>query len=609
MKQKNQLALQQQYPDLYNRLQQELSDSIALRVEKTKNGMDTVVALHNGQEMYVHSRYQPEHEAEQWVHLLPQEVEVLVIIGMGLGYSLSWLARRYSNQTIIIIEPDMAMFRKATECRDLSVYLQNERFVFLVGQESYVTAHILAEYMIQNKLTFSQLCIASPPVYQRLYPDIVGELQARIADKLAELQVQEATYAYFARTWLVTTIKNAGYLSQHPSAHLIKEKLKGLPVIIAAAGPSLTKNIHLLKQAEDKALIIGVGSAINILEKHQIRPHIIMALDSAESEKNVFVNFSDTSPLLVYTHSLHPDAVAGYSGQKAWVKLKEDSIIGYICSRLNMDYLEIVDGPSVANVAFDFAIRGLRASAVLLVGQDLAYTDNRYHAAGAVHDSSAHALREEQLKGYTLTRDIYGAPVYTSRAFIAMKNFFEIYMKYEKPNIPVYNCTEGGIPLTGIPNIPLAQALEQFGMQSYPIREWIHKAVSGWDECDAVPLHSLWEELQREADILVSLSARRIRELQRLLPVSPDFSAGFARVAALTEEIDKNELYHNMIVPHVQWMVEASTRNVHHTTAHIIDEQEKKKLFVIELLRQYEEIHEYIILLQRALEENAYGTE
>lgn len=56
-----------------------------------------------------------------------------------------------------------------------------------------------------------------------------------------------------------------------------------VPAIIVSAGPSLDKNIRMLKRAKGHAFLIGVDSALKALLREEIRPDIAISIDPGKN--------------------------------------------------------------------------------------------------------------------------------------------------------------------------------------------------------------------------------------------------------------------------------------------------------------------------------------
>jgi hypothetical protein len=71
-----------------------------------------------------------------------------------------------------------------------------------------------------------------------------------------------------------------------------------------------------------------------------------------------------------------------------------------------------------------------------------------------------------------LKEDIYGKPIYTLWKWIAEANWIGEFAK-EHRSTTIVNCTEGGLGMPGIQNMPLKQAVDQFFTKSYDLKGWV----------------------------------------------------------------------------------------------------------------------------------------
>ena len=78
-----------------------------------------------------------------------------------------------------------------------------------------------------------------------------------------------------------------------------KKVSKPKTAIVVSTGPSLTKQIPLLKKIKDHVTIISVDASFPILEKHGIKPDFATVLERVPETANFFKNndkeFQDTS--------------------------------------------------------------------------------------------------------------------------------------------------------------------------------------------------------------------------------------------------------------------------------------------------------------------------
>ncbi len=119
---------------------------------------------------------------------------------------------------------------------------------------------------------------------------------------------------------------------------------------------------------------------------------------------------------------------------------------------------------------------------------------------------------------------------------------------------------------------------------------------------------ALWHELQQAAHTIHVLSEKRSEKLRNLSPVSDSFSIQFDEIKHVSRKIEEHVIYQHMIEPYVQWLIDASNRRIQHEVKKSDDIIKTKEKLLKELLAQYMQVHEYIELFRKTVEEILYGT-
>ncbi|HEY8344014.1 MAG TPA: hypothetical protein VIL66_02355, partial [Bacillota bacterium] len=104
-------VLKEKYPETW-KLMNELKDRLAqdqVLVEQAKSGEPTLYINQDGKSLYIHSKYNPIAEAEKFVAQFAEQdlhkYRHLFVYGVGLGYHIEELARRYPHLVYTIYEP------------------------------------------------------------------------------------------------------------------------------------------------------------------------------------------------------------------------------------------------------------------------------------------------------------------------------------------------------------------------------------------------------------------------------------------------------------------------------------------------------------------------
>ncbi|WP_141066666.1 motility associated factor glycosyltransferase family protein, partial [Campylobacter coli] len=236
-------------------------------------------------------------------------------------------------------------------------------------------------------------------------------------------------------------------------------KRKGISdtAIIVSTGPSLTKQLPLLKKYANKATIFCADSSYPILAKHGIKPDYVCMLErteiTAEFFNHDFGEF-DNGICFIIKSIVHPNAI-NYLTKKTdnfTIVSTYASFIQY----LKLDYFGYFNmGFSVAHMACYLSLQ-LNHKNIIFIGQDLAYAEN-----GNSHpdDYQNSANYESQMYEHILT-EAYGGKkeIKTHEFWIFFKQILEaMIIKY---HITTYNCTEGGARIKGAIEKPFLWACE-----------------------------------------------------------------------------------------------------------------------------------------------------
>ncbi|ELR7123929.1 motility associated factor glycosyltransferase family protein, partial [Campylobacter coli] len=261
-------------------------------------------------------------------------------------------------------------------------------------------------------------------------------------------------------------VYNLPQMITHPSYKELLSKRKGISdtAIIVSTGPSLTKQLPLLKKYASKATIFCADSSYPILAKHNIKPDYVCMLERdeivAECFNNDFGEF-DKDILFIVKSVTHPHTIKYLQkNNRAFI------LVSTYASFIN--YLKLDDfgyfnmGFSVAHMNFLLTIH-LKYKNIILIGQDLAYAkDGQTHSQGFIHANLHNGDYERDLDKFSTTAYGGNGKVQSSEIWTLFRHNFEkdivnIKMNY---HITTYNCTEGGARIEGTIEKPFLWACE-----------------------------------------------------------------------------------------------------------------------------------------------------
>lgn len=465
---KNSFLIEQRFPHLKKKLDVSKSSG-SFKVSTSKSGAPTLSTMDGSNSpKYLHSAYRPESEAQKLIEGLPINDHLnFIIVGSGLGYSLSELVKRVSkNANIILIENNIEIFKLALESLDLSDALQHPGLSLLIDPNHTE----LQEYLSREATTLALngfLPILHKPSTS-LFPNFFKDVDIILNKAIQEAEINQKTQSKFSRTFFHNIMENVPAIVNSPGVLELKSKMTGTPAAIVSAGPSLDKNIELLKSAADKLIIIAVSTSLKPLLQAGVSPDFVVAIDPDDITvkgfdlKNIpqkpWLLFDPTVPWVI------PDA---FEGRR--LVLDSEVYFSKWIAQKNGSKGNLGKSLSVAHTGLLLA-KHLGCSPVILLGQDLAFFKNRMHCSHAYYqndfielarnDTTPNQLEKEKFKKYAPslkeTLDVFGQKINTTIALESYKNLFES----EIANFSdVINATEGGLPIGGAKVFTLKETL------------------------------------------------------------------------------------------------------------------------------------------------------
>lgn len=478
-----------------------------------------------GDRVSLHIKDAPEIEARQFLDVVAENFNgILTLTGMGLGYApLALIQQRPMVRHLAIFEPNAGIFLHALHALDLTPLLSDPRVILGIGPDLDVGAIMSPAHkamQLENIQNLQHL-----PSFA-LNHEQYSSLHEAIYNHCSSFNIEGITVAHMGKDFLGNRLQHLNSMHHDRLLMELAQKFTGLPTILVAAGPSLDKNVHLLKEAKGKALIIAVDSALPTLIAHGIMPDLIGTIDPLELifEKvaGVAPQVHDTSLLCMSWASskmikLFPaDQVFWCFGAKpieTWmVSLMGDNIVTPGAS-------------TVAHLNFLAAII-MGSSPIVFVGQDLAFSSTKSHSAHAVLQTQdlGEALQNGNANAVWLD-GIDGGKVLSDRGFLSNKLFFESMIKKQEG---VYiNATEGGAHIEGTQVMPLQEVLDLYCTNPMEIKEKLRPT-------DGQKQDQRRERFLQEFDRVATLGRDIIKILEKTDTLSRNILQHFAKTPKIS---------------------------------------------------------------------------
>ncbi len=401
-----------------------------------------------------------DYNAAEWFKKLSLSgQDILYIFGIDLGQAYlaakEWLQKN-SDRHLVFLEDDptkIRLFLQQETAREILLSPHAHLFAFSEISEEDPVFNLLGWSFIQQQIFFASL-----PEYQDRRENDCQMLKQLIFYESANKNEIVEEYMKYGIVYYRNFYHNLMLLHRSFHGNRLFGKFQNVPAIICGAGPSLKKNIHLLHDLKDKALILAGGSALNALCKEEILPHFGAGIDPNPTQYYRMMGHSAKSIPFFYRPRMHYEAFRSLSGPCLYI----NGAGGYDTAEWIENELGIVDsivdeGHNVVNFCTDIA-RELGCNPLIFVGMDLAYSDLKSYAEGVVEDPD---VTEEQITGTelfetsaVLREDIHGNQVYTMWKWIAESDWLADFSN-EHSELTIINSTEGGIGFQGNPEYSL----------------------------------------------------------------------------------------------------------------------------------------------------------
>ncbi len=393
-------------------------------VEPTSSGLLTLQVADTTGVYYFHSNNNPVLEgkifAEQYYSI---DCDSYIVFGLGLGYHIKALLDLDDGITIDIIEPDINVICTAVYWTDLSWIYDNPR-VHLIYDQDYTR---LSELLDVD----SQLIIHNPSLRHVGKPEIKMQLEKFFVSDSGKRNLKIQFHNNYR-----DNVKNCTrYIDE------IRDQFEGKNAIIVAAGPSLDKNVELLRNKPDNTVVVAVGTVFTKLVAMNLLPDYVVFLDAQPRLYQQIQGIENCQVPIICASTACKTIAQKYQGEKFLIcQYGYDRAEEYV---KDTGYQLYKTGGSVTTIALDMCIR-LGCKEIAFIGLDLAYTGNQSHAS---HTADYHVSDEE---GKIVIPAVGGGTVLASRLFVMYREWIERRIEQEKGNLTVIDATEGGALKNGM---------------------------------------------------------------------------------------------------------------------------------------------------------------
>ncbi|ELW9680166.1 motility associated factor glycosyltransferase family protein [Campylobacter coli] len=366
----------------------------------------------------------------------------ICIYGIGNALLIKNLAKHYKH--LFVFESEIELFILALSTIDLSEELKVYKIVLFdcVAKDLEIQiAMIFDQQSILEYLSLYEMFISSH-YYLKYYETSILSLN-ELCIKSASVAIRNADITCF-----LPLLTHGQFLQNIPSMLesipfqriLSQRKNKFDNAIVVSAGPSLTKQLSLLKAYQDKAVIFCADGALSMLEKEGIVPDYVTNLDFTDLAMKFFQNKENLKQSIIALEcATHPNIVHSLKAENCMIVLRNKALY----QRFNLNDFGYIDtGTHVSHFSYTLAL-ALGFKNIIMIGQDLAFDEEgNSHSKG--FDFGEKFSGEENIDKLKVTAYAGKGEVLTHITWNDYRIKLEYLFACNEQKAKFYNATEGG---------------------------------------------------------------------------------------------------------------------------------------------------------------------
>ncbi|EEP3627388.1 motility associated factor glycosyltransferase family protein [Campylobacter jejuni] len=390
----------------------------------------------------------------------------ICIYGIGNALLIKNLAKHYKH--LFVFESEIELFILALSTIDLSEELKVYKVVLFdcVAKDLEIQiAMIFDQQSILEYLSLYEMFISSH-YYLKYYETSILSLN-ELCIKSASVAIRNADITCF-----LPLLTHGQFLQNIPSMLesipfqriLSERKNKFENAIVVSAGPSLAKQLSLLKAYQDKAVIFCADGALSMLEKEGIIPDYVTNLDFTDLAMKFFQNKENLKQSIIALEcATHPNIVRSLNAENCMIVLRNKALY----QRFNLNDFGYIDtGTHVSHFSYTLAL-ALGFKNIIMIGQDLAFDEEgNSHSKG--FDFGEKFSGEENIDKLKVTAYAGKGEVLTHITWNDYRIKLEYLFACNEQKAKFYNATEGGARINFTEELSFKECCEKLLTKEKP---------------------------------------------------------------------------------------------------------------------------------------------
>ena len=519
-------------------------------------------------------------------HYMNEErLDLLFMLGAGLGFQLEELFKQKKIQNLLLCEPSRDVFYAMLHCLELKPIIESCKALggtvsFTVGGGAQDPVSAISQFFQINGHSHIARFYAFKH-YDSVTNDETIEQLKQLGYRLLfgwgfmedEIIGLKHTLLNLQSGYQVCKTRNE-FINNNPQQ----------PVFIAANGPSLDYSMDFLRENQDKIIIISCGTTLKALLKNNITPDIHVEMERTKylieyieviekQQEQSSVKLKDIQ--LVALNTVHPGILAKFKSPLLLVKNAD--VGGVFLQSLDKHGLYAITqypNPTCVNAAMEL-VTLLDFKEVFLVGTDFGYVSKeQHHSKDSVYYDSDYESKETvdaQMTDDLSRKGNFRESVHTNAIFDSTRINLEFLLSKNR-DVNVYNTADGiGIQLTEPTRIENIELLETLDNKQSFLKDLLCNAFGN----EQLGAGNIVRAMQQNSHVLKVTLEQFILKMDKKVNSREELADIFSEQYKLLRELYKREeyqfnywliqgtfrYYQSMIMSHSYFYGDLSARN------------------------------------------------
>ncbi|MCY7296209.1 motility associated factor glycosyltransferase family protein [Alteromonas sp. a30] len=408
---------------------------------------------------YLHYKFVKETDelleaAEDEEGALPENIQSMIMFGLGVGYQLEALAQNHSLEKLFLCEPNPDFFYASLYAIDWQAIFdaiddkKGKLYINIGDDGTNLFRDLLSQFY-----SIGPYILNNTFFYQCYYN---ASLNTAIAKLREQLQVVITMGEYFDHAYHGIAQTKEALKREYPNLISRPEKAfsydeKEVPVFLVGNGPSLDQSLEMIQEWKDKAIIVSCGTALQVMYRNGIVPDFHAEIEQNRSSFDWASTIGDFDYLkqvtLISCNGIHPDTCDLYKDVFVAFKEGESSTVSALQVIGEKDYSVLQFAfPTVANFACNLFTQ-LGFKSLYLIGIDMGFVnDKRHHSQQSAYYLEDGKELYEYSDGINTSFVVPGnfrKTVFTKHEFKIAKMVLEQLISTSSKDVSFFNCSDG----------------------------------------------------------------------------------------------------------------------------------------------------------------------